>query len=64
MYIDYINVFTKRQKRIGDLDTNNRYIQPGYRKGIWHRKLCHAHGEKAAEEINLLNQESIRALRD
>ena len=34
MYTDDVNVFAKNEKRTGDLDTNNKNIQPGYE--IWH----------------------------
>ena len=45
MYVDDINLFTKK-KRIEDSDTNNMNIQPEFRNGICHRKISHVHKEK------------------
>ena len=40
--MDGIKLFSKNEKEL----TNNMNIQPGYRNGIWHRKMCHADNEK------------------
>ena len=39
-------------KRIGDYDTNNKNIQPGYRNGISHRKICHTYKETWGKRNN------------
>ena len=43
--MDNIKLFAK-MKTIGDFDTNNKNIQPGYWNKIWLRKNCHAYIEK------------------
>ena len=35
-------MLAKNKKRFEDSDANNKNIQPGYRDGIWHRKMCQA----------------------
>ena len=55
MYMDGIKVFYKKGKRTGDLDTNNRDIQPGYWNGIWHGKMCHTDNEKEWKRISKRN---------
>ena len=53
-------------KRTRDPDTNNKNIQPEYRNGIWHWKMCLAHNEKWEKRNNwknrTTNQESITML--
>ena len=55
-------------KRIGDSDTNNNNIQPGYRNGIWHRKMCHAKRKngirQVIEGIELQNQKKSQTIRE
>ena len=46
----------KNWKRIGDSDTINKNIRPGYRNGIWHRKMCHAHNENWKKRNNGRNK--------
>ena len=46
MYIDDIKLFAKSEKKNGDSDTNNKNIQPGYRNGICHEKMCLTDYEK------------------
>ena len=55
----------KKWKRIGDFDTNNKNIQPGYKNGVWYRKMCHAYKEKWENTNNRRNRtvkERIRML--
>ena len=44
--INHHEAICKKCKRTGESDTNNKNIQPGYRNGIWHRKIYLAHSEK------------------
>ena len=65
--MDDIKLFAKKCKRIGDYDTDNKNIQPGYRNGIWHRKKCamiimKSRKRHIMEGIELLNKEKIRTL--
>ena len=46
----------KNWKRIGGSDTNNKNIQPRYRNGIWHRKMCHAYNENWIKRNNRMNR--------
>ena len=46
MYMHDIKLFAKKWKRIRDSNTNNKNIQPGYRNGIWRRKMRQANYEK------------------
>ena len=39
IYMDGMKLFAKNEKE--KTDTNIKNIQPGYRNGIWHRKMCH-----------------------
>ena len=54
----------KIEKDTADPDTNNKNIQPGYKNGIWYRKMYHAHDEnwkrETVEGIELPIQEIIR----
>ena len=56
----------KKWKRTGDLHANSKNIQPSYRNGIWHSKICHAQNENGkrntTERIEQPNQEIIRTL--
>ena len=36
--------------------TNRKNIQPGYRDGIWHRKMRHVHNEKLEKRNNRRNR--------
>ena len=42
--MDDIKLFAKNKKQL-ETGINNKNIQPGYRNGIWYRKLSHAHNE-------------------
>ena len=56
-----IKIFTENETR--SPDTNNKNIQPGYRSGIWHRKMWNTENKKLKREtmkrIELPYQESI-----
>ena len=61
MYMDYINVFTKNEKKTktktnGDTDTSNKDIEPVYRNGNWYSKMFHADNEKWEKKINGRNE--------
>ena len=45
MYMDDIKLFAKYEKEL-ETDINNTNMQPGYRNGIWYRKMCHTYHEK------------------
>ena len=47
MYMD-----DKKRKWIGNSDTSNKYIQLGYRNGIWDRKMCQDDNETWKETNN------------
>ena len=49
IYMDNIKLLEKNEK-IWDPDTNNKNIQPGYRNGIWHRKMYYTHNDKQQKE--------------
>ena len=49
----YMKLYAKNEEELIYPDTNDKNIQPGYRDGIWDRKMC---------QILLLNQERIRTL--
>ena len=50
--MDVTKLFAKNtDKRIEDLDTNNKNIKPGYRNGIWHRKISHDHDEQKKNNV-------------
>ena len=53
--IDDIKLLAKNSKEL-ETDTNNKTIQPGYRGGIWHRKVCHTHYEKWKNTNNRRNR--------
>ena len=42
----YIKLFTKKQKRIENSDTQSENLQSEHSDGIWHRKMHHASNEK------------------
>ena len=45
--MDDIKLYAKNEKeKNGDFDRNNKNIQPGYRNGIWHIKICHVYNGK------------------
>ena len=43
VYMDDLKIFVKNEK---DLDSNKKKIEVGYRNGIWHWKMGHAHKNK------------------
>ena len=64
---NYDKDIRKKLKRTEDSDTDNKNIEPEYRNGMWHWKICHSHDEKrekreTVEGIELPYQESIRAV--
>ena len=64
MYMDDIKLFAKNEKELVT-NTRNYNIQPWYRNGIWHRKMCHAcneNGKTTSEGMELPNQDKIRTL--
>ena len=57
----------KKLKRIGVPNINNKNIQPGYRNGIWYRKIYHANNGKRNKNnggIELPGKERIRMLEE
>ena len=51
--MDDIKLFAKKKwKKIRDSDANNKNIQPDYRNGILHRKMCHANNNEKWEKTN------------
>ena len=66
IFLNDIKIFVKKGKRTGDLDPNNKSIQPGYRNGISIEKcdiLITKSGQReSAEGIELPNQEITKAL--
>ena len=50
-YTWVISRYLPKNKSTGDSDTKNKNIQPRYRNGILHRKMCYDHNEKW-EKIN------------
>ena len=44
--MDDIKILAKNEKDQEILKQNHKNIQPGYRNGILHWKLCHAENEK------------------
>ena len=62
--MDDIKVSTKKWKRTGNPNTNNKNIQPGYRNGIWHWKLCQADNEKSTkrEIVEGIEQQNRKVL--
>ena len=55
MYMDDIKRSAKKEKEL-ETDTNHITIQPGYRNGVWHRKMYHAHNEKWKNANNRRNR--------
>ena len=51
MYIDNIKVFAKNEIEFESLIQIMKILQPGYKNGIWHRKMHRTHKEKR-EKIN------------
>ena len=56
IYMDYIKLFVKNEKRTGDIDANNKNIQSGCWNGIWNLQMCHAHNEKWQKRYNGRNR--------
>ena len=50
----WINI--NNNSRIGESDTNNKNIQPGYRNGIWYKKKCYADNENWKKTNNRKNR--------
>ena len=48
-----IKLFAKNEK---ELETLIQTIEPGYRNGIWHRKMCHVDNEKWKKRKNRRNR--------
>ena len=63
IYMDVITLCEKMKKE-SDTDTKNKNVLPGYRNGMWHRKLILSaydeKGEKTTERRVQPNQERIR----
>ena len=55
MYMGWYWYICQKWKRTGNLDTNNKNIQPEYRNGIEHWNMCYAHNEKWKKRINRIN---------
>ena len=54
---------SKKGKRMKDSDTNNTNIQPGYKNGIWHRKMYRIYEEKSKKKNNSRNKTSFYYLK-
>ena len=63
LYMDDIKLFAKCKKRIGNSDTNNENIQPGYWNEIWLRKMESGKRE-IMEGIEMPHQKRIRTLKE
>ena len=55
MYMDNVKLFLKNEKEL-ETDKNNKNRQPGYRNGIWHRKMCHVKNKKGKKTNNRKNR--------
>ena len=64
--MDDIKIFANKWTRTGNLDSNQKNIQPGYRNGIWCLKTCKADNDlnDTMEGTELLNDEIIRIFRE
>ena len=65
MCMDGIKLFAKKWKELENFIKNSKNIQPRYRNGFWHWKMCQADDKwemRNNEGIELSNQESIRTL--
>ena len=47
-----------KMKKIGDSNVDNKNIHPGYRNGIWHRKMSYANNERGKRRTNGRNRNS------